>query len=57
MTLEVDGTPAVERRRKRPTTRAIPERPSVRSANQEREALPGASDQEGTLSIARRRKW
>jgi hypothetical protein len=30
--------------------------PSVRNADQEREALPITSDQKGALSIARRRK-
>jgi hypothetical protein len=47
---------AYGRRRKKPTTHAIPESPSVRSANQEREALPITSDKKGALSIARRRK-
>jgi hypothetical protein len=45
-----------ERGQEKPTTRAISESPSVRSADQEREALPVASDEKGTLPIARRRK-
>jgi hypothetical protein len=32
------------------------ESPSVRSADQKREALPITSDEKGALSIARRRK-
>src|SRR5664279_5535188 len=36
---------AYECGREKPTARAIPERPSVRSANQEREALPVTSDE------------
>jgi hypothetical protein len=45
-----------EREREKPTTRAISESPSVRSANQERGAVPVTSDEKGALSIARRRK-
>jgi hypothetical protein len=45
-----------ERAKEKPATRAISDSPSVRSADQEREALPVASDEKGTLSIARRRK-
>jgi hypothetical protein len=37
-----------------PAAPAIPERPSMRSADQERQALPVPSDQEGALSPARR---
>jgi hypothetical protein len=47
---------AYERARENPTTRPIPESATVRSANQEREALPVTSDEKGALSIARRRK-
>jgi hypothetical protein len=39
-----------------PTTRAISDNPSVRSADQGREALPVPCDEKGTLSIARRGK-
>lgn len=42
--------------REKPTTRAIPERPSMRSPNQEREAMPVPGDEKGALPIARRRK-
>jgi hypothetical protein len=45
-----------ERRRRKPTTRAIPESPPLRSANQKREALPVTSDKKGALSVAWRRK-
>jgi hypothetical protein len=38
-------------------TPAISERPSVRSADQEREALPVTGDKEGAVSAARRRSW
>jgi hypothetical protein len=51
-----NGQQPYERRRKKPTTRAISESPSVRSANQGRDALPVTSDKKGALSIARRRK-
>jgi hypothetical protein len=37
-------------------TRAISDGPSVRSADQEREALPVTGDEKGALSVARRRK-
>jgi hypothetical protein len=47
---------AYERAQEKPATRAISESPSVRSADQEREALPVTSDKKGALSIARRRK-
>jgi hypothetical protein len=47
---------ASERGREKPTTRAISESPSVRSADEEREALPVTSDKKGAVSIARRRK-
>jgi hypothetical protein len=47
----------IERGRENSTTGAISDSPTVRSANQEREALPVASDEKGALSIARRRKW
>jgi hypothetical protein len=47
---------AYERGQEKPTTRAISDSPSVRSADQEREALPVASDGKGPVSIARRRK-
>jgi hypothetical protein len=40
----------------KPTARPIPDSPAVRSAYEEREALPVTSDQKGTLSITRRRK-
>jgi hypothetical protein len=40
----------------KPTTRAIPDSPALRSADQEREPLPVTSDKKGALSIARRRK-
>jgi hypothetical protein len=46
---------AYERRRKEPTALAISERPPMRSADQERQALPVASDQKGPLPTARRR--
>jgi len=45
-----------ERGQENPTTRAISESPSVRSLDQEREALPVTGDEKGALSIARRRK-
>jgi hypothetical protein len=38
-----------------PTTRAISDSPAVRGADQERAALPVASNEKGALSIARRR--
>jgi hypothetical protein len=47
---------AYEREKAKPGTRAIPDSPAVRSADQGREALPVTSDEKGTLSIARRRK-
>jgi hypothetical protein len=47
---------AYERGPKEPAALAISESPSVRSANQEREALPVTSDEKGALSTARRRK-
>jgi hypothetical protein len=47
---------AYERAQEKPTTRAISDSPAVRSADQEREALPVTSDKKGPLSIARRRK-
>ena len=47
---------AYERKKAKPATRAIPDSPAVRSADQEREALPFASDKKGPLSIARRCK-
>jgi hypothetical protein len=47
---------AYERGRENPTTCAISESPSVRSADQKREALPVTSDEKGAVSIARRRK-
>jgi hypothetical protein len=47
---------AYERGRENPSTRAISERPSVRSANQKRKALPVTSDEKRPLSIARRRE-
>jgi hypothetical protein len=40
----------------KPTALPVSERPSMRSANQEREALPITSDKKAALSIARRRK-
>jgi hypothetical protein len=45
-----------ERAQEKPATRAISDSPSVRSANQERQALPVASDEKGALSATRRRK-
>jgi hypothetical protein len=45
-----------ERGREKPATRKIPNSQSVRSADQEREALPITGDQEGALSTTRRRK-
>jgi hypothetical protein len=54
--LTKNGQQAHERRRKNPTTRAISESPSMRSADQERKALPVTSDKKGALSVARRRK-
>jgi hypothetical protein len=39
-----------------PAPPAISDSPAVRSADQERETLPVASNEKGTLSIARRRK-
>jgi hypothetical protein len=39
----------------KPTTRAISKCPSVRSADQEREALPVTRDEKGPLPLARRR--
>jgi len=44
-----------ERGEETPTAPAISDSPSMRSADQERETLPLASDEKGTLSIARRR--
>jgi len=43
---------AVQRKRKV----KVPDSPAVRSADQERETLPVASDEKRTLSIARRRR-
>ena len=51
-----NGQRAYERGREKSTTRAISESPSVRSADQGREALSLPSDEKGALSIARRRK-
>jgi hypothetical protein len=45
-----------ERAQEKPTTPAISDSPSVRRADEERETLPVASDEKGTLPIARRRK-
>src|SRR5262245_30517846 len=45
-----------EPEREKPATPAISDSPSVRSANQERQALPVASDEKGALSATRRRK-
>jgi len=45
-----------ERAEETPATPAISDSPSVRSADQEWEAMPVTSDEKGTLSIARRRK-
>jgi hypothetical protein len=50
-----NGQQAYERRPEKPTTAAISASPSVRSAHQERKALPVTSNEKGTLSIARRR--
>jgi hypothetical protein len=50
------GQQAYESGRKKPTAPAISEGPSVRSADQKREALPVTSDAKGALSAARRRK-
>jgi hypothetical protein len=47
---------AYGREREKSATRAISESPAVRSADQERQALPVTSDKKGPLSIARRRK-
>jgi hypothetical protein len=47
---------AYERAQEKPTTRAISDSPSVRSADEERETLPFTSDEQGTLPIAWRRK-
>jgi hypothetical protein len=44
-----------ERRREKPATSAIPESQSVRSADQAGHAMPITSDEEGPLSITRRR--
>ena len=45
-----------EPEREKPATPAISDSPPVRSANQERQALPVASDEKGALSATRRRK-
>jgi hypothetical protein len=45
-----------EREREKLATRAISDSPAVRSADQEREALPVTSDEKGALSVARRRE-
>src|SRR5262245_61918465 len=45
-----------EPEREKPATPPISDSPSVRSANQERQALPVASDEKGALSATRRRK-
>jgi hypothetical protein len=50
-----NGERAHEREPHKPAAPAIPERPSMRGADQERQALPVASDQEGAMSIPRRR--
>jgi hypothetical protein len=47
---------AYERGRENPTTRAISDSPSVRSADQKREAMSVTSNGKGALSITRRRK-
>ena len=47
---------AYECGQEKPATCAISDRPSVRSADQERETLPVAGNEKGALSIARRRK-
>jgi hypothetical protein len=47
---------AYERGQEKRTARAVSESQAVRSADQEREALPFASDKKGTLSVARWRK-
>jgi hypothetical protein len=51
-----NGRRPYEYRREKPTTRAISESPSVRSADQGREVLPVTSNEKGALSITRRRK-
>jgi hypothetical protein len=43
------------RAQEKPATRAISDSPAVRSADQDRETMPVASDEKGALSIARRR--
>jgi hypothetical protein len=45
-----------EPEQEKPATPAISDSPAVRSADQERETLPVASDEKGAVSIARRRK-
>jgi hypothetical protein len=47
---------AYERAQEKPTTRAISDSQAVRSADQERQALPVTSDEKRALSVARRRK-
>jgi hypothetical protein len=44
-----------ERAQEKPTTRAISDSPAMRSADEERETLPIASDEKRPLPIARRR--
>jgi hypothetical protein len=50
-----NGAQAHEREPDKPAALTISERPSMRSADQERQALPVPGDQEGAMSIARRR--
>jgi hypothetical protein len=51
-----NGERAHEREPDKPTAPTISESPSVRSPDQEREALPVAGDKKGALPTARRRK-
>src|SRR5262245_51139101 len=45
-----------EREQEKPATPTISDRPPMRSADQERQALPVTSDEKGPVSIARRRR-
>ena len=47
---------AYERKKAKPATRAIPDSPAVRSADQKREGLPVASDEKGLKKTLKNRR-
>jgi hypothetical protein len=51
-----DEQRAYERKKAKPATRAIPDSPAVRGANEKRAALPVTSDEKGALPLTRWRK-